>query len=318
MPVDLTVIELAGEHIRSADRILLISHIRPDGDAIGSLIGFGLALQEVGKKVQMVIEDSGISSFSFLHGSNQVTKKVDGEFDLICTLDCSDLERTGNVFASGISPDINIDHHFTNPLFAKINLVDGQAVATAEMIAAFLPQWGLPVTKEVSEALLTGIITDTIGFQTSNMRPSALRVAANLMEAGANLSHLYHLALVNHSYDTMRLWGIGLGNLRRKDRLIWTTITLQERESISYPGRDDGDLVNLLGTVDGIDIAMIMTEQPDNYVKVSWRSRKGFDVSQLAASFGGGGHPAASGAVIQGSLPEVQKLMVETTLLLVK
>ena len=314
MPIDFAMIELAGDCIRSADRILLVSHIRPDGDAVGSIIGFGLALQTIGKNVQMVIEDGGMSKFSFLHGSDQVAKKVDGEFDLICTLDCSDLERSGKVLISKPTPDINIDHHLTNPHFAKINLVDDQAVATAELIADFLPKWGLPITKEVAEALLTGIITDTIGFRTSNMRPSALRVAANLMEAGASLSHLYHLSLVDHSYDTMRLWGIGLGNLTRKGRLIWTTISLQERESINYPGRDDGDLVNLLGTIAGIDIAMIINEQPENFVKVSWRSQKGYDLSELAASFGGGGHPAASGAVVQGSFDKVQRTIIETTL----
>ncbi len=317
MSIDPTLIALAGNQIRSAGRILLVSHIRPDGDAIGSVIGFGLALEAVGKEVQMVLQDGVLSKFSHLKGSKQVRRSAEGEFDMVCSLDCSDLERLGDVLDGRSPPDLNIDHHRTNLNFAKINLVDEQAVATAELITEFLPVWDLPLTQDIAEALLTGIITDTIGFQTSNMRPYALRVAATLMEAGADLPRLYHLGLVDHSYETMRLWGIGLSNLMRKGRMIWSTITLEERALIGYPGRDDGDLVNLLGTVAGIDVAMIFTEQADQHVKVSWRSQTGYDVSSLALSFGGGGHPAASGVVIQGDLAEVRKKILEATAALI-
>jgi bifunctional oligoribonuclease and PAP phosphatase NrnA len=317
MPIDPTFITMAGNQIQSAERILLVSHIRPDGDAIGSLIGLGLALEAVGKEVQMVLQDGVLSKFSYLNGSKKVRHSAEGEFDMVCSLDCSDLGRLGDVLEGRSPPDLNIDHHRTNLNFGKINLVDEQAVATAELITEFLPIWDLPLTQDIAEGLLTGMITDTIGFQTSNMRPSALRVAATLMEAGADLPRLYHLGLVDHSYETMRLWGIGLSNLMRKGTMIWSSITLEERAAIGYPGRDDGDLVNLLGTVAGIDVAIIFNEQADQHVKVSWRSQTGYDVSSLALSFGGGGHPAASGAVIEGNLSDVRKNILEATAALI-
>ena len=313
MPVDSDIIQLAGDRIRSAKRFLLVSHIRPDGDAIGSLLGLGLALEAVGKEVQMVCRDGVPGKFRHLAGSERVKRSAEGEFDIICALDSSDLERVGDVLEGRLPPDLNIDHHSTNLNYAKLNLVDAQAVATTEMLAELLPQFGLPVTRPVAEALLTGLITDTIGFRTSNMRPSALRVAANLMEVGIDLPYLYQLALVNHSYDAMRLWGIGLGNLERNGSMIWSTITLQDRAAIDYPGYDDADLVNLLGTVEGAEIAMIFTEHPDHIVKVSWRSQAGIDVSKIALEFGGGGHPAASGASVQGSLAEVKQKVLDAS-----
>jgi phosphoesterase RecJ-like protein len=266
----------------------------------------------------MVSRDGVPGKFRHLEGSQRVKKSPEGEFDFVCTLDSSDLERVGDVLEGRLPPDLNIDHHSTNLNFAKINLVDAQAVATTEMLVEFLPQFGLQISPPVAEALLTGLITDTIGFRTSNMRPSALRVAADLMEIGVNLPNLYQLALVNHSYKAMRLWGIGLGNLEKNGRMIWSTISLQDRAAIEYPGYDDADLVNLLGTVEGADIALIFTEHPDNMVKVSWRSQTGFDVSKLALDYGGGGHPAASGASVQGSLAEVKQKILDDTRVLLK
>jgi phosphoesterase RecJ-like protein len=103
-----------------------------------------------------------------------------------------------------------------------LNLVDVQAVATAEIIADLLSQWGVTITPPIAMALLTGLVTDTIGFRTSNVNPSTLRMAADLMERGADLATLYRRALVDHSYEAMRLWGAGLSRLERNGRLLWT------------------------------------------------------------------------------------------------
>jgi phosphoesterase RecJ-like protein len=210
-------------------------------------------------------------------------------------------------------PDLNIDHHITNLNFARFNLVDTAAVATAEIICDLLPVFHLQIDAPVASALLTGLITDTIGFRTSNVTPKTLRMAAALMEIGADLPSLYGRALVNRSYEAIRLWGVGLAHVEKQDGLIWTALTLADREAVHYPGRDDADLVSILGTVDGTEIAIIFLEQPKGRVKVSWRARPGLDVSQLAMRFGGGGHAAAAGAEIQGSLSDVQTMILEQT-----
>ncbi len=313
MPMNEALLSQAGQLIQRAQRCLVVCHVRPDGDAIGSLLGLGLALQAAGKQVQMISEDGIPLTYRHLEGSQQVLHKPVGEFDLAIVVDCSDLERAGAALGSARQPEINIDHHATNLNFARINLVDVSATATAEIIAEALPVWGLPLTQPVAAALLTGLITDTIGFRTANMTPRTLRLAADLMEKGANLPELYRQALVNRTFEAVRFWGAGLSRLERSDRLVWTKLTLDDRRAAQYPGRDDADLINILSAVDGADIAMIFVEQPNGRVKVSWRAQPGYDVSQIAVSLGGGGHPAASGAEIAGEIDEVQTKVVELT-----
>ncbi len=186
-------------------------------------------------------------------------------------------------------------------------------MATVEIIAGLLPQLGLPLTKPVAEALLTGLITDTIGFRTSNMTPQAMRLAADLMEMGIDLPNLYQKALVNRSYEAVRLWACGLKRAERDGRLLFTTLTQADRQEVGYPGRDDADLINILSAVDDIDIAVIFVEQGNGHVKVSWRAVPGVDVSQIALQYGGGGHAAASGADVPGNLHEVKESVLQAT-----
>ena len=313
MPFDPSLLRKIGQEISAAQRVMVVSHIRPDGDAIGSLLGLGLALQEKGKDVQMILEDGLPASYRHLAGSQQIRKRPQGEFDFICVVDCSDLERVGEALADRRTPDLNLDHHLTNLNFARFNLVDTHAVASAEIIADLLPVWGIPLSIPSAAALLTGLITDTIGFRTSNMTPKALRLAADLMAMGIDLPDLYQRALVNRSYEAMRLWGAGLSKLERNGRVVWTTLTLADRADVRYPGRDDADLINMLVNVEGADVAVIFLEQTDRRVKVSWRAQPGIDVSRLALNHGGGGHSAASGAEILGSLEEVQATVLHET-----
>ena len=152
------------ERLGAAQNMLIASHVRPDGDAIGSLLGLGLALQNAGKTVQMVLADGVPSSFRYLEGSDLVRKEPDGDFDTFITVDCADFKRIGKIFESYDSPDINIDHHITNESFGKINLIEGKEVATAAILTNHLPTWGYEITQPIAAALLTGIITDTLGF----------------------------------------------------------------------------------------------------------------------------------------------------------
>jgi phosphoesterase RecJ-like protein len=318
MAYDRDLVRAIRQDIETKNHILVVSHIRPDGDAIGSLLGFGLALQAFGKEVDMVMAEGVPANFHFLEGYDQVQTRPRGLYDWVCVLDCSDLERVGHVLDDLGTPDLNVDHHPTNLDFARLNLVDTHAVATAEIIAGLLPEFNLPVTLPAANALLTGLITDTIGFRTSNMTPEALRLAADLMEMGANLPDIYHQALVGRSFEAIRFWGAGLSKVQCDGRMVWTSLSLEERATANYPGRDDADLVNVLSAVEGADVALIFVEQPHGSVKVSWRSRPGFDVSQIALSFGGGGHAAASGAELKGNLTEVQAAVLEATRPLIK
>lgn len=312
-PVPEHIINGIGKAISQARDILLVSHIRPDGDAVGSLLGLGLSLQAAGKRVQMVLNDGVPKGLRFLPGSEQVQKKIQAPYDLSIVLDCSDLQRTGQVFADEPRPDINIDHHPTNLHFAHLNLVESHAVATTEILTRYLPQWDLPIPPEAASTLLTGLLTDTLGLRTPNMRPEVLRVAASLMELGANLPDLYFQAMVQREFTAARLWGEGLRRLQRQGNIVWTSLTLEDKRIANYHGNDDADLINVLSSIAQADIALIFVEQSPERVKISWRSRRPFDISQVALSFGGGGHKNAAGAEVSGSLAEVQSAVLHAT-----
>lgn len=302
--------------IQSAHRILITSHVRPDGDAVGSTLAFGLALQEAGKDVQMVLADGVPRALRHLKNSEKIQKKPSGVFDLIVVVDCSGLDRVGTALDEYPKPDLNIDHHITNLNFAHINLVESTTPSTAEMLARYLPQWGLEISQIVAEALLTGIITDTLGFRTSNVQPQTLRTAAALMELDVDMPKLYTKALHERSFEAVRYWGAGLNHIEMENQIIWTTLSNADREASKYPGKDDADLVSLLASVDGAVVAVIFIEQPNGMIKVSWRARPGYDTSKIAAQFDGGGHKAASGATIEGALDDVKKQVITATQML--
>jgi phosphoesterase RecJ-like protein len=306
------IIKEIGRKLLSATRVLITSHIRPDGDAMGSVLGLGLALEARGKSVQMVLKDGVADIFTYLPGYEKIMRKPLGEFDCVVALDCSDRERLGGSLGER-TVDINIDHHITNLYFAEANMVFPESAATSSILAEWLPKWGFVIDKPIAEALLSGIISDTIGFRTSNMTPNELRIAATLMELGADLPILYSQALMNHSFESVRYWGRGLEKLQRQDRLIWTVLTMNDRKDAHYPGTDDADLNNILSNIEDVDISVLFIEQKQGKIKVSWRAHNGFDVSGLALQLGGGGHPAASGVELSGTLEEVKEKVLSAT-----
>lgn len=300
--------------LADARRVLILTHVRPDGDAIGSLLGLGLALQQAGKEVHMLLPDGMLSSFRHLPGSDQVRRKPEGDYDTLITVDCAEKKRIGDGFDGLGRPHLNLDHHKTNDNFGEINLVEVDQVATCAILAESMPRWGLPITPPVAANLLTGIITDTLGFRTSNMTPKALRLAADLMEVGADLPDLYMRGLVRRSFSAARYWGAGLGSLQRADGMLWAVLTLADRKAAGYTGNDDADLINILSAIEGEQVALIFVEQAAGRVKISWRALvPGVDVSKIAQAFNGGGHAAAAGAEVSGALEDVKQQILDAT-----
>ena len=302
------------ERLERANSILIASHIRPDGDAIGSLLGLGLALRNRGKAVKMVLVDGVPASFRHLEGSDLIVREPGGEHDTFITVDCADFKRVGKAFESIGRPDINIDHHKTNENFGELNLIEPEEVATSAILANHLPAWGFEITRPIADSLITGIITDTLGFRTSNTNPSALRLCALLMETGSNMPDLYMRSLVHKSFPAARYWGAGLSSLEQENGIVWATLALEDRKRAGYGGNDDADLINLISAIDGNKVGMIFVEQSDNHVKISWRAlEEGIDVSPVAKRFGGGGHAAAAGADVPGTLSDIQPLVLKAT-----
>ncbi len=303
------LIKTIHNQLENARKILVVSHQRPDGDAIGSVLSIGLPLIAAGKDVQMVLSDGVPENFQFLQGSELIKTNPIGSVDYIIVLDSAEVERTGPVLDGYGIPDLNIDHHITNTIFAKTNLVESDAIATTEILAKYLTDFGLHITKPVANSLLVGIVTDTIGFRTTNVNSKALRMVADLIDLGGDLADVYHQTIVKQSLASARYWGAGLSKIKMEDGLVWTTLTLKEREASEYPSRDDADLVKVLSAIENAKVALILTEQPAGYVKISWRlcgsMPTDLNVSEIAQKFGGGGHKAAAGADVKGQLNEV-------------
>lgn len=299
-----TVNLLIRQQLGAAQNITLVSHIRPDGDAVGSMLALAAALRAAGKQVNCVLQDSVQQKFMHLPGAEAITSAITAPYDYLVVLDASDSRRAGTVL-EGHRPDLVVDHHKTHEDFGKIDLVEPEAEATALMLYAHLPAWGLEINSEVAACLLTGILADTLGFRTSNTSPGALRAAAHLMDLGADLPFIYHQTLLTRTVAEMRYWARGLGQLQAENAIIWSVLSLDDRIKAGYPDNDDADLINILSSISGYLMSIIFVEQTGESVKVSWRSVEGVDVSGLAEKFGGGGHAAAAGADIPGDLPGV-------------
>lgn len=312
--MSIDICQAAREKITAAKNILIVSHVRPDGDAIGSLLGLGLALQKSGKQVEMVLNDGVPALFRHLPGAEQVKTAPQNDFDLFITVDCADFKRAGPQFQSMRKPDINIDHHITNEKYGQLNLIEPEAVATCAILADHIPHWGLDIDQDVAASLATGIVTDTLGFRTANTTPESLSQCAALMETGIDMPDLYNRALNRRKIASARYWGAGLSSLKSEHNIVYGTLTLADHERCGYDGNDDGDLINIISTIEDHAVGMIFVEQQDGSVKISWRAlQPGIDVSPVAKYFKGGGHPAAAGADIPGSLAELQPLVLKTT-----
>ena len=307
-------IEHARELLDNATSIAVITHTRPDGDAVASLLAFFLSLREIGKPVSAVLHDPLPPRFKSLPGADLIMSRLPEGEHLLIAVDCADPRRIGlpaDKKPEGV--DINIDHHPTNTNFGRINFVDYKAASTTQVLYRLMQDLDLPITVDIASNLMAGLITDTIGFRTENVQPEVFSMSAELLAMGIPMAEIYQKSLTEQSYSAVKLWGFGISNLEREGELIWTQLSLGERAAARYEGVDDADLTNLLSAIEGIRVAVVFIEQPNGTVKISFRSRHGFDVAGLAGQFGGGGHTAAAGAMVEGKLDETIEEVLTAT-----
>lgn len=300
----------AAAAIAAAKSILLVSHIAPDGDAVGSLLGLAGPLRERGKQVTAAIDDGVPPELRFIPHSDIVAPAVNaGEFDLMITLDSSDLERIGEAGAYGMGHSrrvINLDHHPTNTRFGDIHLIVPEAVAAVEIVYDFLAHLGWRISAGAAHALLTGLVTDTQGFRISATNSRTLEIAQDLISKSAPLSQIMAQTLNRRSFKEVELWKLALPSVRLKDGLIYATIRQRDLRRAGLGKASDGGLVSYLVTVDQAKISIVFKELPERKVEVGFRAKPGYDVASLAFQLGGGGHTLASGCAIDGSLKQVE------------
>ncbi|MFO7538110.1 MAG: bifunctional oligoribonuclease/PAP phosphatase NrnA [Chloroflexota bacterium] len=300
--------------ITNAQSILIVTHVDPDGDAIGSLTAVGNGLAHLGKQVTMACDDNVPGRFRFLPLTDKVQKGVSSAatFDLMIALDCGDESRMGRTFAdlNQKPPLINIDHHVTNTNFGQINLVDAQATSTTEILYELFIAIGIDVTADIALSLLTGLVTDTLGFRTVGVTPRTMKITSALMAAGADLSLVTMLALNLKPMSTIRLWQLGLNNLKLDSGLVWTSLTYKAQQAIGFNSPSSAGLVNMLANVEEAAMSAVLLEQQDGSVRVGFRCRPPYSVSEVALNLGGGGHPLAAGCSLDGPLAKAESLVV--------
>ena len=302
------------ERIASANSVLLVCHVSPDGDAIGSLLGLGLALEQR-KQVTMICPDPVPEEFRHLPRWETITGPLDGwerppgQGTVLISLDCSSLDRLGKVYnadwLAGI-PIVNIDHHPTNTYFGEANWVEPTAAATTQMLVYLIEALHIPLSVDVATCLLHGILSDTLGFRTSNTTTDVLRTATRLVEAGAPLAYLTDRIFNHRPLGMIQMWTRALAQLKLEGRILCSEITQSMRREVGYDQDGDAGLVNFMNTTNEADIAVVFSELQDGQINVSIRSAIGYDVSKAALQLGGGGHAQAAGCTLPGPLEDAK------------
>ncbi len=291
------------EKIKEADNIVITAHISEDADAVGSAFALGAALGAAGKNPCVLLSDTPEDRLSFLSYNYQVYGEgFSAPQDLLVCLDTATKDRLGERAALlEKSESVLLDHHFTNSSFADYNYVDAEASSTGEIIFRLLKKLDYPITKEVAEYLYTSISGDTGSFQYSCTSPETMRVVAELMETGIDHAEIARNLYDRVSPELLRLNGWLMTNIKScfDGRLSMVTMTQAEFESFGVSEKNSGDIVNIARKSFPAEIAVSVRETPEK-IKISFRSNGRYNVSDIAARFGGGGHKMAAGASVSG------------------
>ncbi len=315
MAIDWTpFVELVREH----QRFLLMTHVRPDGDALGSELALAAGLRSLGKNVRTVIASSLPPRYRFLDPDSSKVEVFTppGEtfrnVDAVIIVDTGTWNQLGDFgpFLKTLSvPRLVIDHHRTQDNLGGIHLVDTTAEAAGRLVYEACQALNCPLTSEIADALFLAVATDTGWFHHSNTTPATFELACKLTHAGANPNALYDQLYDRNSLGKLRLSGRALERLRTsaKGQVAWTEIHLSDFPDTGSTPPDTEDLINYPRSVEGVEVALLFIEQVNGAVKASFRSRSVIDVDRIAEKFNGGGHRLASGATINGTMEDVRR-----------
>jgi phosphoesterase RecJ-like protein len=290
--------------IGEAPRIALACHLGPDGDALGSLLALTIALRNAGHET---VASWGSDPFSvpphynFLPSLDLLSppSSFPAAPDLMITFDAGSMERLGSLEPNARAAHklIVIDHHVSNDHFGTINLIDGEAAASAVIVFELLKRMSVPLGKDIATCLYTGVVTDTGRFQYKNTTPEVHRITAELLAAGAPHVEITQTIYNTHPVGYLRLAAVALERLevREDAAMVWTWVTKEDLDKAQVDLEDIEALIDLVRTADGADVAVVLKQQSDGRYRVSMRSKGEADVGSVATRFGGGGHALAAG-----------------------
>jgi phosphoesterase RecJ-like protein len=307
--------------VRRGHRFLLTTHIRPDGDALGSMIALEEALRGLGKEVRMVIASHVATRYFFLSAVERVEFfELPGErwrnTDAVIILDTgawAQLSSFGTFLRTLDVPKLVIDHHQTQDDLGAVRLVDTSAEATGRLVFEALRALQAPMTKSIANHLFLALAMDTGWFRHSNTTGESFALAAELVKAGASPEYLYEMLYEQSTLARLKLMGVALARMQvvHDGRIAFTEIRMSDYEATGAHPMDSEDLVTYTRSVRGVEVGLLFMEQPRGGTKISFRSRDVVDVAQLAERFGGGGHRAAAGAVLATNLDDARTRVLE-------
>lgn len=308
------------EALNTSKNVLLATHIDPDGDAIGSLIAMGLALEAAGKRVVMYNESPIPGPYRFLSGVDRVTCAAPpiNDCDVAVIIDCGDLQRLGQIADTmeGFPRLINVDHHATNTRFGYLSLIDPEACASAELIYQVILALGIQITAPIATALYTGILTDTGSFRFTNTSQKTFSICEALVAAGAEPAEVAKHLYGQYSIGRLKLLNMALNSIEisHNGKLSLMAVT---RHMLMESGTVPDDVVGMINyarRIEDIDVAVLIREKRNGNgvpgsqrpFQVSLRSNGAVDVGAIATTFGGGGHAKAAGFLVKATLPQLK------------
>ena len=296
--------------ISAAGKIAITAHIKPDPDALGSILGLGLGLRKLGKDIVMTVDDELPKSLDFMPRLSEI-KSLDStdkqKVDLLIVLDASDRERSGRVPEVFGGPILNIDHHISNTGFSEYRYLDIEAAATGEIVYQLLTELNVPIDLDIAKNLYTAIVTDCGFFQYSNTTTKTMEQAAQLLHYGVKPDEI-HFALESKSRSSVELLAEVLKTLEffNEERIAVLSLSHDKYN----PDVDTEGFIAFARYINGVEIAVFVKEIDANTTRVSMRSKK-IDVSKVALHFSGGGHVRAAGCTIHTKLSEAKSLLLE-------
>ena len=310
--------EQIGQVLRENQSFAVLSHVRPDGDALGSQLALGLSLKKLGKDVRIWNEEGMLGKYSFLPDANLLTKPPaePEDVDVAVALDTAIQNRLGNTVAAIRLAKlwVNIDHHPSNPGYGDLVYIDPNAPATGQILYELITSQKLPIDIAIAENLYVAISTDTGSFQYPNTTARTFEIAAELVCAGVDVGRVSQLIYENYPRRRVELLGDLLGTMRfdADDRVATFSLSLSTAKKLGVLPEDNEGLIDHLRAIRGVIVAIFFEELPDGKVRVSMRSKtEKVNVCAICEKFGGGGHVLAAGARVRGTLAEAEEKILE-------
>ncbi|HMH42541.1 MAG TPA: bifunctional oligoribonuclease/PAP phosphatase NrnA [Pyrinomonadaceae bacterium] len=301
------------ELIEKKDRFAITSHVRPDGDGLGSSLGLFWLLKSLNKDVEVIMHDPAPHSYQQLPGAGtiRVAPRIGGHFDAVFIIECSDLGRPG---LEDLDQQfvVNIDHHSTTELFGGINWIDSTAAACGEMVYNLCKATGVRVTKEIAECVYTALLTDTGSFHYSNTTERTFKIASELVRTGVRPAKTAEALFGSYQWPKIELLSQVLSTAKRDETghvaWMWQTLAMQER---THAAEEDADgFVNYPLAVGEVEATALFKETAPGVYRTSLRSKGDVNVAKIAEQFGGGGHRNAAGCTLKGTSSELEQKVV--------